>query len=520
VKTPVDKKTQIRQRAEQDLEAFIRLIHPQRVLGGIHRELIQWWTREDASTHQLVLLPRDHGKSAMVAYRVAWEITRNPAVRVLYVSSTALLATKQLKFIKDILTSDVYRFYWPEMVNQEESKREKWSESEISIDHPLRKQEIIRDPTVFTAGLTTSITGLHFDISVLDDIVVKENAYTEEGRDKVETQYSLLASIEATDAMQWVVGTRYHPKDLYQQLISMEVEQFDKEHTVVGTLPLYEVMERQVENRGDGSGEFLWPRQQRYDGKWFGFDQDILAKKRAQYLDRLQYRAQYYNDPNDPDEAGINREYFQYFEREQVKRFEGKWSYNGKRLNIFAAIDFAWSLARRSDYTSIVVVGVNSDQQYYILDIDRFKTDKIGDYFQHILNLHAKWDFRKLRAEVTVAQEVIVKDLKENYIRNYGLSLEVEDSRPSRNEGTKEERIYATLQPRYQNRQIFHYMGGNCQVLEEELVLQKPPHDDIKDALTSAIQAAVPPSTAHQQFRKTYKDMAARSGASRFGGIL
>jgi hypothetical protein len=104
-----DKKELIRLQAESDLESFIRLVHPQRVLGACHIDLIRWWTREEAKSHQLVLLPRDHGKSAMVAYRVAWEITRNPAIRVLYISSTSNLAQKQLKFIKDILTSDIYR---------------------------------------------------------------------------------------------------------------------------------------------------------------------------------------------------------------------------------------------------------------------------------------------------------------------------------------------------------------------------------------------------------------------------
>ena len=203
------KKDLIREQAEGDLESFIRLVHPGRVLGSIHSEIISWWTREDAKTHQLLLLPRDHGKSALVAYRVAWEITRNPAIRVLYISSTANLAQKQLKFIKDILTSDIYTFYWPDMVNQTEGLREKWTESEFAVDHPLRKHEAVRDPTVFSAGLTTTITGLHCDIAVLDDVVVYENAYTDEGRDKVKA--SILFFHPSKVLMQkngwWELGT-------------------------------------------------------------------------------------------------------------------------------------------------------------------------------------------------------------------------------------------------------------------------------------------------------------------------
>ena len=177
-----EKYDEIRDAALVSLESFIKLVAPQRVLGHLHTGLIQWWTRQGAKSHQLVLLPRGHQKSMLIAYRVAWEITKNPATTVLYISSTANLAEKQLKAIQDILTSAIYRRYWPEMVEKFEGKREKWTTGEIAVDHPLRKTEGVRDPTVFTAGLTSTITGMHCDIAVMDDVVVKENAYTNEGR--------------------------------------------------------------------------------------------------------------------------------------------------------------------------------------------------------------------------------------------------------------------------------------------------------------------------------------------------
>ena len=458
-------------------------------------------------------------KSALVAYRVAWELTKNPTLRILYISSTANLATKQLKFIKDILTSNIYRRYWPQMINLDDGRREKWTESEISVDHPLRKKEAVRDPSIFTGGLTTSLTGLHCDIAVLDDVVVIENAYTEEGRDKVKTQYSLLSSIEGTEAKEWVVGTRYHPLDLYNDLLEMQVDQYDENGEVSFQDPLYEVLEKAVENQGDGTGEFLWPRQQRYDGKWFGFDEKILARKKAQYLDKTQFYAQYYNNPNDPSAANISPECFQYYDPSFLGRVNGKWFYKGTRLNVFAAVDFAFSLNKRADFTAIVVVGVDSLGNYYVLDITRFKTQRISEYFDNILRLHQKWDFRKIRAEVSVAQEVIVKDLKENYIRPHGLALSVEEFRPNRHQGNKEERNNAVLQPRYQNRQMWHYRGGHCQTLEDELMLSNPSHDDVKDCLSSAIEACIFPSQMHhnsqtnQMFLKTISN-------ERFGGIL
>ena len=492
----------MREAAENDLAYFIKLVAPHRLLGSIHEELISWWTREEAKTNQLTLMPRAHQKSILMAYRVAWWITRNPETTILYISSTANLAEKQLKAIKDILTSKIYKRYWPEMVHPKEGMREKWATGEIAVDHPKRKEEGVRDPTVFTAGLTTGITGMHCDVAVMDDVVVKENAYTEDGRSKVRDQYSLLASIKNTSAYTWIVGTRYDPRDLYEDLKNVEMQLFNDEGEQIGSELIYEIFERVVEDRGDGTGEFLWPRQRRSDGKWFGFDIKQLARIRAEYLDRMQYRAQYYNDPNDPDNAMMTHDNFQYYNNTRLTEQHGNWFYNDRRLNIFAAIDFAFSLRAKADYTSIVVIGLDSDNNIYVLDIKRFKTDKISEYYSNIFVTHAKWGFKKIRAEVTVAQSVIVEDLKENYIKRDGLNLSVDPYRPSRAEGSKEERINTLLQPRYDNMSIWHYKGGNCQSLEEELILARPPHDDIKDALASAVAIAKAPSTRMNKKRE------------------
>ena len=485
---------EIKAKAETDLAFFIQLIAPTQVLGNCHKDVIHWWYRPEAKHHQLLLFPRDHGKSRLVAYRVAWELTKDPTLRVLYISATSNLAEKQLTFIKGLMTSDIYRRYWPDHIHPEEGKRSKWTNSEIALDHPLRKKENIRDPSVFTAGLTTSITGMHCDIAVLDDVVVSENAYTEEGRKKVRAQYSLLSSIEGAGAQEWVVGTRYHPRDLYDDMMNMREELYNDDGERIGEDAIYETFEKSVEDFGDGTGEFLWPRQQRRDGKWFGFDRKILAQKRGKYLDRVQFRAQYYNDPSDPDSRPIDYDKFQYYEKSQLKQSQGYWEIKGNRLNLVASVDFAYSTRKTADYTAIVVIGVDADNNIYVLDIERFRTDKISEYFKNILQLYNRWGFRKLVAEVTAAQQAIVKSLKQDYIATHGLALKVEEVRPTRNQGSKEERMEAILTPRYDNMQVWHYRGGNVQVLEEELVQQNPAHDDVKDALASAIDNAVKPS--------------------------
>lgn len=513
----LEERDQRRILVESDLEEFIKFVHPKRLLGNVHREVIRDWTSPKASDQYLLLLPRDHMKSTLAAYRIAWELTRDPTLRILLISSTSNLATKQLKFIRDILTSDNYRLLWPEMVEKEEGKREKWTEREISVDHPKRKDEAIRDPSIFTAGLTTNVVGLHADIIVHDDVVVAGNVYTQDGREKVKDQYGLLSSVAAAKSKIWVVGTRYHPNDLYADLIKMEIEEYDAFGNVIASTPLFQVFERQVESVGDGSGQYLWPRQQRSDGKWFGFDQDILNRKRAQYSNKTHFRAQYYNDPHDDSSSPIKRDLFQYYDQNYLSTRDGRWLFKGERLNVFAAIDFAYSLSKRSDSTSIVVIGVDGKNNYYVLEIDRFKSDKISDYFDRILKLYQKWGFTKIRAEVTSAQVAIVKDLRESYIRPYGLSLSIDEYRPTKWLGAKEERIMAALEPKYANRQIWHYLGGNCQALEEELIYMNPAHDDIKDALAMAVDLAVPPLNLFKLNKEKERGFQFHS---RWGGVV
>jgi hypothetical protein len=481
------------------------------MLGSIHEELISWWGRSEAKENQLVLLPRGHMKSKLIAYRTAWHITKHPETTVLYVSATADLAEKQLYAIKQIIDSPIYRRYWKDMIHPEEGKREKWAVAEIAVDHPQRKLEGIRDATCKAVGLTSNTTGFHADVVVLDDIVVPSNAYTEDGRDKVSSAYSQLASIENPGAFEWVVGTRYHPRDIYDTMINMKEQLYDEGGDLISEESVYELFQRVVET----DGEFLWAKQKRDDGKQFGFDAKELARIKAKYVDTTQFHAQYYNNPNSAESARIHADNFQYYDRAVLTNKEGDWYIRDRKLNVYAAIDFAFSLRKAADFTALVVIGVDNQGNFYVLDIDRFKTERIVDYYTHILKTWEKWGFRKLRAETTVAQQTIVRELKESYLKPNGIPLSIDEFRPTRSLGDKFERVSAVLEPKYDNLQVWHYKGGNCQSLEEELVMIHPPHDDIKDALANAISIAVIPKQRIGSFSMGSNVMS----HSRFGGV-
>jgi hypothetical protein len=509
---------EIRERAMSDLYFFAQLVNPGYMYGEIHREIFLWMQEydlfgmgEQLGANKLVMLPRAHLKSHMVATWCAWIITRHPEVSILYISATATLAEKQLYDVKNIMGSNLYRRFWPEYVHPQEGKRERWSSTNMSVDHERRRTEGVRDDTISTAGLTTNTTGWHADIVIADDLVVPENAYTEDGRDSVVRKSSQFTSIRNPGGFTMACGTRYHPADIYATWYKQKYDVFNDDGIKIEERLIWEVKEFAVE----ADDIYLWPRRVRSDGKAFGFDKQILARIRAEYEDRVQFYAQYYNNPNDPGSNRISREKFQYYNPRSLTKDGSKWFYAGKKLNVYAAVDFAFSLSKAADYTAIVVIGVDCDNNIYVLDIDRFKTDKTLDYFKHIKDLHVKWNFMKIRAEVTVAQKVIVNAIKD-YVQKDGLRLAVEEYRPSKTEGSKEERIAATLEHRYDNLEVWHHEGGWTTVLEEELVQARPAHDDIKDGLASAVGIAVPPMKGRGN---AVKDFFTNTTSSRFGGV-
>lgn len=514
-----EKAKEVRTRAFSDLNYFAALVNPGYVYGDIHREIYRWMEDynlfgKDPSgyltSNKLIMLPRAHLKSHMVATWCAWIITRHPEVTILYLSATAELAETQLYAIQNIMESRVYQQFFPEYINPSDGLREKWNTKKIIVDHPSRLG--VRDATVATAGLTTNTTGWHADIIIADDLVVPENAYTPEGRESVAKKASQFTSIRNPGGFTMACGTRYYPTDIYYTWKEQSYPIYNDEGEIIDRRAVWEVKEYPVEEMG----VFIWPRTIRKDGKPYGFDLQVLARIRAEYNDINQFFAQYYNNPNEGSTNKITNDKFQYYNPKFLMKDGSRWSYNGKKLNIYAAVDFAFSMSRTADFTAIVVIGIDSDENIYVLDISRFKTNKYLEYFQEVARLHSIWKFNKLQAEVTVAQITIVEAIKD-YVKKTAMSLSVEEFRPSKVQGNKEQRIASILDYRYDSLKIWHREGGMTLILEEELVLVHPPHDDVKDALASAVSIAVPPAAGKVDTIKDF--LVGNVKRNRFGGV-
>lgn len=498
--------------------AFMRLLNPHYLYGDIHEKLCAWLSSPDANARQLALLPRGHLKSHIVAGYCTWLITYQPWITIVYLSAGEDLAKDQLYAIKNMMTSDTYKKLWPEMLLDEEGRREQWSAYSFNVDHPDRKRRGIRDHTIIVKTVKSNAIGLHCDVVVFDDVVVPQFADTAIGRSEVNRSLAQFTSILNPGGRIKAVGTRYNPGDAYQGMIDAVYPIWIAEdQEFQGEAQLWDLMEEEVEDRGDGTGHFLWPRV--FDpksGEGYGFDPEVLALIRADYESKhqhVQYWCQYYNDPNAIATQTIDRGKFQYFDRRNLDvRSNGVYA-GHDRLVTFAAMDVAWTTHESSDYTAIAVIGLDSSGFMYVLDLVQFKTNDFAEYYDKVIELHRQWKFKKIRVETNAGGQFVKQEL-ERLIRQNGDVLAVDGKAVVKNQGSKRERKAATLEWRYDAQTIWHYKEGLTPELEDQIILDRPRHDDLVDALCAAIEISKPPGK--RMFQTPQNDNIIYD--SRFGG--
>ncbi len=517
------KQIETKEACERNFYLYIRVVAPWLCLGHIHEDVANWLqeTDEKEIKRRLLLLPRGHLKSKLAALYTSWRIVRNPAITIIYSSASGALAERQLYDICNVLTGPDVSLYWHGLVRKKISERDLWRNTAINVDHPLRREKGIRDNTISARSVGTTITGDHCDLAMLDDIIAPNSdadPWTEAGRLMVARWYAQLASVLNPGGEIVAVGTRYIGKDIYNTMMESETLFYDNEGNVIRREKLYSVKQAVVET----NDQFLWPRQKSKTGDWYGFNSQIIDEIQETYRksgQMAQFYAQYYQDPTDQENPKI-RTTFQYYEPEQLVYQNGQWAIKTvdedgvKRtriLNVFAAMDLAFTTREKSDYTAIIVIGVDAENYRYVLAIDRFRTRDPYVMCDHLFKLYIKWAFILARVEITAGQVMIIPIMqKQMVVRNQRFLLD--EYRPPTTK-SKEERIMACLSPLYQLQQIYHFRGGLCEELEKQLVQQKPEHDDIADVNAAVQEVGYPPSRLHKEKE------AELIVNSRFGGV-
>jgi len=174
-----------------------------------------WYATLDYDRH-LQLSPREHGKSVIFTLvSPLWHALYRPNYRILIISKTFKMANKFLEAIEAALRKEKI---------QEDFKEELGTFKKVGNMLWVNRPEFRTEATIEAVGLESAITGGHFDLIIMDDIVDDENTRTPSMRDFVfQWHAGTVGGLLAPGAKEHVVGTRKHPDDIYQRLIDSQM---------------------------------------------------------------------------------------------------------------------------------------------------------------------------------------------------------------------------------------------------------------------------------------------------------
>jgi predicted phage terminase large subunit-like protein len=185
-------------------------------LTEIHCSLYDAITGASDVRHLARIMPREHGKSEVGAHIApAWAALRDPSIRILLLSHTEDVAKAKLSKCAATLREWAPKFGIgdPEAFPTDKA-------TALTLPRPTDPSE----PTIKAAGMKSGVTGGHYDLIVFDDMVDWDMQRTEDRREKYVSKFEDYQNLGSAGETTFIVlGTRKHPKDIYNHIISNPV---------------------------------------------------------------------------------------------------------------------------------------------------------------------------------------------------------------------------------------------------------------------------------------------------------
>jgi len=222
---------------------------------------------------------------------------------------------------------------------------------------------------------------------------------------------------------------------------------------------------------------------------------ELLSEEKLEELRSLQgsyiFSSFYLNDPVDEESSLIKRSQLKYW---------GDGDANLPRtLNIFAVCDPAVSQAVRADESSIVIVGVDAENNWWVLETrsGKWKTDEL---IEQLFAVKKQWNPQTMTIEVIgQAQGIMLPIHDEENRRNDYLPLHEITVRPPIK---KEIRIRSVLQPRFERGKVF-IKRDMFEFEEQILKFPRGKRDDMIDATTDIEEISFSPELPVEPFKSS-----------------
>lgn len=431
-----------------------------RSVQELHKSII---SNISSNKSTLDLAPRGFGKSTVgdVDYCIT-RILRDPNIRIMIGSKTQ---TQAQAFLKEIRThfeqnDNLLRIFG----DWKTHKDNVWNDREFTVN---KRNIIKKEATVTALGASGAVISKHFDIIIGDDLVGLENARTERQRANLkEWFYSSLIPTLEPDGEIHILGTRYNPLDLYEDLIKSGNYTINIQKAI------------QIINGVESS---LW------EGK---FTIEKLKQIRAE-SGKIIFNMQYQNDTELAKGKIFKAKYFKYYEeykldydfqtaKIRIKNAEGidQW----KKVRVYMGADLAISEKENedNDYFVLMMIGVDDEKNVYVLEYVKERLT-----FNSQLNTIISYGRDKYPMVERVGVETVA------YQKSLAQELRRLSLLPIININTSKDKVTRAMRrsANFENGKVF--FRENMDDLEECLLLfPEVDHDDLFDALDFAMTVA------------------------------
>lgn len=395
--------------------AFLQRYFPHRLsadLAPFHMRLVGTALYEPRG---LVLYPQGHGKSTLITQLLPiLEIIRNPDIRIVGIlknddEAGGAIASVRAEFEANELLIEDYGPFKP----MDGDPAHPWKADWIST---IQRKRVGKEPAyaVFGSG-AKNVLGHRSDWVICDDVVTEKNSATPEQREKMLVWFkeAVSTSPEKVRAGEiagriTVVGTKFHPKDLYSTIEKMT----DRNGNARYKVQLEDAIADEAEQRT------LWPERWSWD--------DLMDEK--QTLGTLSFNKRYRNRPVDESMQPF-REAYIFGEGDHtgcldhhrsIGDFEPDW-------RIFQALDPAVGSTKNAKFVGHVVFGIPQEEPSlrYLIEINREQLT-LPQQVDLLISTHMKYTNMVLTVIETNSYQKGLEQAVQDAMERMGITLRVE----------------------------------------------------------------------------------------------
>ena len=435
---------------------------------------------DDDKKRSCIILPRGHAKSSLVKCALLYKLYFNPEGKkefMAWVAEEQSQAIDHIKYIQShIEANPALNYYFGDI------RGNKWTEKEFTTS---------RGDRVIAKGTSQRLRGrsqlgLRYTKIILDDFESELNTKTPQRRTEIKewvmsTVEPALENSAGNEGSVWLVGTIVHFDSFLQSIYDGYSEAKRDERKYAWDVMYHKAI--------DEDGNALWP-------SYFSKSKLLDIKRRFADVGLVHKFAQeYLNEARDLENAKFKIDKISNYNHEFESRNGFAYLVNSEDaipINVYMGVDLAYESGSRHDYQVIMVVGVDSDRNYYIIDYFREHfplyemPDKIYEYAKDYSPV------KRVNVELVGAQGVI-KDAvnklsgKDRKVMP-GVALGVRPPSGIK----KEDRLESLLCP-IVNRGKLYIKRKHTEIVDEMFQFPKSKNDDCMDALWYAVNNARTP---------------------------